>query len=194
MPKKGDTIDDRTLLQGVACRDRGAFEELVRRHQASVYRFARGLCESDAAAEDALQETLIAAYRNAASYTGASSVRSWLFGIAFRQAQKLRRRRAGEPRFFDSLTDLGVAAGWGAIEDPEELVRAARQRDCLQLALGDLEVEERAVLVLRDIEELSGDETASVLNLSLAAMKSRLHRARLKLAARVRNRRCIDGS
>lgn len=194
MPKQSTTLDDETLLAGVARHDRAAFDELVRRHQASLYRFARGLSGSDAAAEDVLQETLIGAYRNASSFSGASSVRSWLFGIAFRQAHKFRRTRAGEPRAFETLEELGAAAGWGADDDPEELFGSAEKRDCLQRALAELDPDDRTVLVLRDIEELSGDETAAVLELSLAAMKSRLHRARLKLAAQIRQRRCIDGT
>ena len=83
------------------------------------------------------------------------------------------------------LPELGEAAGWGS-ESPEAEVLRAERRARLARALDALAPEDREVLVLRDLEELTGEETAAALGLSLAAMKSRLHRARLRLAAQLR--------
>ncbi|MEM7608480.1 MAG: sigma factor-like helix-turn-helix DNA-binding protein, partial [Myxococcota bacterium] len=81
--------------------------------------------------------------------------------------------------------DLGVAAGWGT-RDPEHLVSLAQQSERLKDALQRLEGSEREVLLLRDVQQLSGKETAQALGLPIAAMKSRLHRARLRLAVELR--------
>jgi len=119
-----DHLDDLSLLRGTAEGDRRAFQALVGRHEAALRRFLGSIVRDDAgAAEDALQETLLAVFRQAKRFEGRSAVRSWLFGIAFRQASKVRRRRVGEPAGHEPLDALGVAAGWGAADadgvDPE---------------------------------------------------------------------------
>lgn len=181
-------VDDRELIARAGAGDRLAFEALAERHADRVYRFVRRLVASEAAAEDALQETFVAAWRGAAAYRGEGSVRGWLLGLARRQAARTWRRRAGEPLVAESidapLVELGLEAGWGA--DPEAVAAAAEDRDRVRAALARLSDEDRAILVLRDLEQLSGPETAQSLDLSLAAMKSRLHRARLRLMAELR--------
>jgi RNA polymerase sigma-70 factor, ECF subfamily len=86
------------------------------------------------------------------------------------------------------LWELGLKAGWGET-DPESLAIRSEQRDKLKMALSALEPEAREIIVLRDLEELSGEDTARVLGMSMEAMKSRLHRARLKLIAAFEPRR-----
>ncbi len=81
------------------------------------------------------------------------------------------------------LEELGLQAGWGCPPWTNSFVESLERRDTLEKALGRLSADEREILVLRELEGLSGDETAAVLELSLPAMKSRLHRARLRLAA-----------
>jgi RNA polymerase sigma-70 factor (ECF subfamily) len=81
------------------------------------------------------------------------------------------------------LEDLGLQAGWGGSSFSETFLENLARRDTLEKALERLSPEEREVLVLRELEGLSGVETARMMELSLAAMKSRLHRARLRLAA-----------
>ena len=88
-----------------------------------------------------------------------------------------------------SLDELGVEAGWGAEDALEVLAR----KDALRQAMATLDPEDQEILTLRELEGLSGPEAAEVLGLSLAAMKSRLHRARLKLAAALR-KGGIDGA
>jgi RNA polymerase sigma-70 factor (ECF subfamily) len=83
------------------------------------------------------------------------------------------------------LPELGEAAGWGD-QNPEEGALRSERRGCLARALEALGPEEREILVLRELEELTGEETAAALGIGLAAMKSRLHRARLRLAAQLR--------
>lgn len=177
--------EDVAALARVAQGDRQALGIVVRRHQAAVYRFARSLCPGPAAAQDVLQETFVAVLRHAGSFRGEGSVRGWLFRIARNQAASSRRKRSGEPTQMESLEILGSEAGWGAAA-PDQTWERLATRDALNKGLSALGEEDREILLLRDVEGFSGPETASLLELSLAAMKSRLHRARLRLAAEMR--------
>ena len=176
---------DLVLVRRSAQGDREAFDTLVTRHQASVFRLARYLIGTRDEAEDVLQQTFLSAWQGAPGFRGESSIRTWLLTIARNAALTRRMRAAREPIDETPLEDLGLRAGWGG-PDPEQLAVAAEQRDRLAVALASLVPEEREILTLRDLEGIPGDEVATMLGLSLAAMKSRLHRARLSLAAAVR--------
>jgi RNA polymerase sigma-70 factor (ECF subfamily) len=180
--------DDVALLTRTGSGDREAFDRLVDRHQAAVFRFIRTLGPDPASSEDILQETFLAAWRGAGTFRAQSSVRTWLFTIARNTAARQYRRRAGEPvrRDLATLDDLGAAAGWGADPDPEAMAMRQEERAAVARALEALDPEDRRVLVLRDLEELTGEEAADVLEVTLAALKSRLHRARLRFAAHLR--------
>ena len=176
---------DRDLLTRSAAGDSGAFESFVKRHQASVFRVLQAIASSNADAEDALQETFLAAWRSARTFRGGESARAWVLTIARNAVHRQRRRRAGEPAEFLSLDDLAFKAGWGAsASDPR--ISTLEDRTTLERALNRLAIDDREILILRDLEGFSGDEVADVLGLSLAAMKSRLHRARLRLAGSLR--------
>ncbi len=178
-------LTDEELLKRTAAGVHEAFDELVARHQAAVFRFARAATEGAAAAEDVLQETFLAAWRAAGTFQGRSAVRTWLLTIARNQAWHQREREARLPMDDVPLPELGEAAGWGD-QGPEDAAVRSQRRECLARALEALGPEEREILVLRELEELTGEETAAALGIGLAAMKSRLHRARLRLAAQLR--------
>lgn len=182
-PEEG--LIDLALVRRSAQGDREAFDALVTRHQASVFRLARHLMGAADEAEDVLQQTFLSAWQGARGFRGESGVRTWLLTIARNAAVSRRQKAAREPVDETSLDDLGIRAGWGG-PDPEQLAVAAEQRDRLAVALATLARDEREILTLRDLEGLPGDEVAAMLGLSLAAMKSRLHRARLSLGAAVR--------
>lgn len=177
---------DAQLLGRTAAGDRTAFDDLVRRHQAVIFRFARAVTATSEQAEDVLQETFLAAFRSAGTYRGEAPVRSWLLAIARNKARRLGRPRAGQPDHFEPLDVLGQRAGWGADDDPEAVAIDDQRRERLAAVLDRLNPEDREVLVLRDLEDLPGAEVASMLGVGLAAMKSRLHRARLRFAAEAR--------
>jgi RNA polymerase sigma-70 factor (ECF subfamily) len=179
-------LTDEALLQQSANGDSAAFDELVPRHESAVYRFITTLGVTGADAEDALQETFISAWRGAASFYGSGRVRSWLLSIARNVVRHHRRRRVGEPRAVASLEDLALRAGWGEPSAPGLDESVADAAELIDRALDQLPDDERECLLLRDIEGLSGEETARMLELTIPAMKSRLHRARLHLAALVR--------
>lgn len=179
------TTYDIELISRTAEGDRRAFAELVERHAAAVLRLATAVTGSSAAAEDVLQQAFLSAYRNASSFRGDASVRTWLLTIARHAAHRLRVENRRQELVEQNLVRLGVEAGWGS-DDPEAIAIAAEQRVALQTAMSGLSSEDQEVLVLRDLEGLRGAEAAEVLGISERALKSRLHRARLRLAAALR--------
>lgn len=160
---------------------------LVDRHQARVLRYTRSLTRDAGAAEDALQQCFLDALRGAGSFAGRSSVQVWLLALARNAVFRGQRKRAGEPSGFVPLHELGGRAGWGR---PTQHI--ALERHAVQSALAGLPAEFREVLVLRELEGFTGPETAALLGITLSAQKSRLHRARLQLAAQL-NQEVCDG-
>ncbi len=146
------------------------------------------LTRDDDAAEDALQETFLAAYRGAASFRGDGRVKSWLLTIARNASMKHLRSRPAVAVDDSTMDTLGIEAGWGDPADPEHLAESAERSVALRAALAELAAEDREVIVLHDLEGLTGRETAGALGLPLAATKSRLHRARLRLLAALRRK------
>lgn len=182
-PDNEETATDAALVGLAAGGNRSAFDRLVERHGAALFRFASRQCGARADAEDAFQEGLLAAWRGAATYRGESAVRTWLFQVVLHACRRRSRRRAGEPAVHAGLED---AEALPSEDGGAESHASSRQAGALLArALAALPEESREVLLLRDVEGLSGDEAARVLGLSLAAMKSRLHRGRLELKERV---------
>jgi len=177
---------DAELLAQAASGNEGAFEALVLRHREAVWRFACSLTRDTALAEDALQETFLAAWRGAAAFRGDGPALGWLLSIARNAVYRQFRTRASEPGQLESLSELGEAAGWGAAPDPTE---AYVSRDEVDRALHGLGPEDRELLLLRDQEGLTNEACAALLGIGLPALKSRLHRARLRFVASFRGGR-----
>lgn len=180
---------DEELIDAIAAHDEGAFRTFVVRHQDRTWRCVRALCASDEAAEEALQESFLGVWRGASQWRGDHAPRAWLLGMARRQAARTWRRRAQEPTHLEALDDatfddLGAAAGFGG--DPESATAQAEDISRVEAALAQLSPQDREILVLRDIEGLTGPEVAAALDLNLATMKTRLHRARLRLMSLLR--------
>lgn len=187
MPDLDADQDDLIVLGQVAQGDRLAFDDFVRRHQASLLRFIHTLTTDAGRAEDALQETCLAIWQHAASFRGEASVKSWIFSIARHAVARQFRRGAAEPAPEDHepLDAIGAAAGWGH-DDPETAAMRSEARETVHRALAALSADDRRLLTLRELEGLTGAQAAGVLGLSLAAEKSRLHRARLRFMAALR--------
>jgi RNA polymerase sigma-70 factor, ECF subfamily len=177
-------VSDATLIGRTAAADRAAFERLVRRHQAAVFRFARALAHDDTDAEQALQEIFVAAWRAAGRFRYDASARIWLLSIARHAIYRRHRRWADDPAPFDSLRELGKAAGWG-IED-QSFVDRLVDAETLAGALATLSTEDREILVLCELEGLSPEDAAGVAGLSEGTARNRLHRARLRLMTKLR--------
>jgi RNA polymerase sigma-70 factor (ECF subfamily) len=174
---------DEALIALCAIGDRSAFDRLVDRHGGALYRFATRQCGSSRDAEDAVQDGLLAAWRGAATYRGESSTRSWLFQIVLHACRRRQRRRAGEPTSHATMEEAETVADGGARAD--EAAAGRQAGEALSRALAGLPEESREVLLLRDVEGMSGPEAAAILGIGLPAMKSRLHRARLEVKERV---------
>jgi RNA polymerase sigma-70 factor (ECF subfamily) len=179
-------MSDAALLRAAAAGDALAFETFMRQHQSPVHRYLLHFTNGAVDLDDALQETFIAAWRSAGTFAGTDSARAWLYTIARNVVRHQVRRRVDEPAHLESLEQLAEQAGWGCPADPRDAVDAQAARDLVRVAFARLPQEEREVLTLRELDGLSGEETAEVLQLSLPAMKSRLHRARIHLAAVLR--------
>ncbi len=176
-------LDDAALLDRARAGDRQALDDLLERHQRRVYRFGLKMCRDPEDARDVLQDTLLAVARTVKDFRGAASVSTWLYTIARSFCLKKRRRSKFAPEQEESLEARTPGEEARQIPDParrpdEEL--AGRQIEAaLEHAIGALEPMYREVLVLRDVEGLTAPEVAEVMGLSVEAVKSRLHRARL---------------
>lgn len=176
--RAGEHVRDEALLSRVRLLDdRHAFATLMRRHQSAVRRFLRGLCQSDAWADDLAQQTFLQAYRKLEQYDGGGTFSGWLVRIAYRMFLQARRKQSH--RF-----EHGAATGKEDASAPTQgdpLLRAA-----LDQALRALPDEQRAVVVLCLRERMSHQEAASALEMPLGTVKSHLARARVALQGRLK--------
>jgi RNA polymerase sigma factor (sigma-70 family) len=160
-------LTDTQLVEAAQRGDAEAISELVARSHVRVRRFAHMLCSTPEDAEEATQEALIILYRKIGTLRVAAALGSWMFQVTRREC--IRRSRIA----------LRVHAPAAECEpSAEEVVIARLELERIASSIAQLEPEQRAVLVLRDVHGLSGAATAECLGVSRAAMKSRLHRAR----------------
>ena len=165
-------VDDRILLEAARDGDLDAFGAIVRRHGAAVYRVALRMLGSDADAQDAAQETFVRAWRGLGGFRGESAVSTWLYRIVTRRCLDMLARRR-------PTAELGPELA--APEDPAERTEQRARLQALLRAIARLPGDQRAALVLREFEGLAYEEVADALSISVAAVKGRLHRARLSV-------------
>lgn len=182
----GPTFDESLLVAQTREGDAKAFSALVRRYEGKIFRLAQHITQNREDAEDVLQETFLKAYEHLDQFQGNSKFYTWIVRIAVNQSlMKLRKRKSDKTVSIDETIDTGedtVAreiAAWD--ENPEERYSRDELNSILTSAIDSLAAPYRAVFVLRDLEELSTEETAEALALSIPAVKSRLLRARLQL-------------
>ena len=177
---------DEQLVELAKNGDDGAFPELVKRYSRRILRVARNITNHDEDAEDVLQEAFMKAYTHLDSFQGNSKFYTWLVRIAMNEAlMKLRKRKTGKLVSLDEELDTGEdtmlreVAVWEG--NPEDRYSQDELREILDKTISSLPEGFRTVFLLRDVEELSTEETAETLGLSIPAVKSRLLRARLQL-------------
>jgi RNA polymerase sigma-70 factor (ECF subfamily) len=158
--------------------DSRAFDELVRRTYNDVYNLAMRLTGNEADARDVVQDTYVRAYRALRRFRGDAAFSTWLYRIASNCASSFLSRRSRQR--CDSLGEIDVADD-DPEQDPTLLAEASTLRAAVERALDQLPHRLRAVVVLRDVEDLSHREIAERLGISESATKVRLHRARLAL-------------
>jgi RNA polymerase sigma-70 factor (ECF subfamily) len=183
-PDPGQAIDV-ALIDEARSGRLEAFNELVRRHQDQLYSLVYRLVPDPDQAADAVQEAFFSAYRNLASYRG-GSVKSWFGRIAVNAAmdmQRSRRRRPSQP--YPEFEDDSWQPPAGEQAEPETQAVAAAQRRVLAEALAALPGEQRACIVMYDVEGYDYPEIARILGISLGTVKSRIHRGRAALRQRL---------
>jgi len=192
LPAAGVAHDgDLALARRIVARDERAFEALMRTHNRMLYRLARSVLKDDAEAEDAVQEAYLAAYRNIETFRGGAKLSTWLARIVLNEAYgRLRKRKAVAPvvplagapgdRHGDSRPEEGIMMDETG-ERPEAAAMRGEVRRMLERRIDALPEQFRTVFMLREVEELSVEETAECLELPPATVRTRAFRARALL-------------
>lgn len=190
------TIDpaaaDVDLLASLRRGDMGALTALAERYGSMIYRLAFGVTRNQADAEEVLQDVLLTLARKGGSFEGRSALGSWIYRVTTNAALNKRRGKRLEletpleellPTFKADGHRAGnrpyLLADWS--QNPEEELLSGERRRVFELAIDSLPDHYRVVLVLRDVEELSNEEVAALLDEPVSSVKSRLHRARMVL-------------
>jgi RNA polymerase sigma-70 factor (ECF subfamily) len=186
VPPTAEGKDESVLVREAKAGNYAAFEELVDRYERKIYRLGLNITGNPEDAEDMLQETFLKAFQHLPEFREDSRFYTWIVRIGVNEGlMKLRRRRSGkEVSIEDSLDSDGELmprefTDWKP--NPEQQYARTELESILQGAVQSLPPTFRAVFHLRDVEGLSTEETAELLNLSVAAVKARLFRARLRL-------------
>jgi RNA polymerase sigma-70 factor (ECF subfamily) len=182
--------DDLNLVQASKNGDVTAFEQLVKRYDRKLFRIAQSVTHNREDSQDAVQEAFLKAYQHLQEFRGDSQFSTWLIRITLNQSlMKLRKiRRTKEMSLdedFEADEDVLPREVIDWAPNPEQLYSVSELRNILIKTIQELRPILRAVFVLQDLEGLSTDQTAEVLNLSPSAVKSRLWRARLQLRERL---------
>ena len=164
---------DRFLVAAAQAGDLHAFEALIRRHHVAVYRVALRMLGSELDAEDAAQEALVQAWRALSTFREESAFSTWLYRIVINRCLKARAARHPVQPLPDVLIDRD--------SDPAEAVARSEQLHAVARGMLALPAEQRAALVLRELEGLSYEQIAQVLGVTVPAVKGRIHRARVGL-------------
>jgi RNA polymerase sigma-70 factor (ECF subfamily) len=183
------SAEEKRLVDDLRAGKDDAFGLLLDVYGRRLYDFARRMCRQSEDARDVVQETLLALVRSLHTYRGEGSLQAWLFRVAANACRKMRRRGRFEPEqelsldaFFPADQEAGLPT---PLSDPEDRLLRTELSAVLEEAIAELPTKYRSVLLLRDVEHLSTEETARALGLTPQTVKTRLHRARLFLRERL---------
>jgi RNA polymerase sigma-70 factor, ECF subfamily len=164
------------LLAAAQQGDRAALDNLLRAHRHRVFRYGLRVCRTSEDAEDAVQQTLWSAARSIRTFRGAAAVSTWLFTIVRNYCLRL----IGREHFYVDLDEV-TATVTDLRPNVEDEAASREIHDILAAALAQLDPIHREVILLRDVQGVTAPEAASLLGVTLPAVKSRLHRARAEL-------------
>jgi RNA polymerase sigma-70 factor, ECF subfamily len=188
VPKPASAVDDAELVGRIAGHDQAALEVLMRRHNGKLFRVARAILKDDAEAEDALQDAYLDAYRHLDDFRGGARLSTWLTRIVINQAlmrlRKHRRDRIVVPFGDGRATEPDQAEADMAderSESPPGATLRAEIRRALERRIDELPTAFRTVFVMREVEDMTVDETAECLSIPAATVRTRLFRARALL-------------
>jgi len=190
MTGTSDNRDEAQIIASILAGNTHEFHDLIRPHERSVYIMALSLLHNEADAEDAAQEAFLKAFRNLARFRGESKFSTWLVSIVLNEARSRLRSKKGlkiesldEPPEGPGHVSPALLRDWREI--PSEVLERQEFRLLVQQAVTDLPLIYREIFLLRDVEELSVNESAEVLGITVASAKVRLHRARIMLQKRL---------
>jgi RNA polymerase sigma-70 factor (ECF subfamily) len=184
------SVAERLLLARLKERDEQAFDEIVRIHGDKVFSLVYRMIGNRAEAEDITQEVFITVFKTIDTFRGEAKFSTWLLRIAANQSKnriKYLARRATDPEGLDGggVGDVqaspNAAPLSGQVDGPDVIVEAAQLDRLMQQAIADLDEEQRLLVVLRDVEEMSYQEIGEITGLPEGTIKSRLHRARMAI-------------
>jgi RNA polymerase sigma-70 factor, ECF subfamily len=185
LPSKIVKSDEAVLVSAAKNGDTSAFEELVNRYERKIFRIAKNITGNQVDAEDAMQDAFLKAYTHLGEFQGDSRFYTWLVRIAANESlMRLRKRRPNHFSLDEPLEHEGDLMPRDLEEwrpNPEQQYSKSELKEIVDEMIESLPPEFRVVVLLRDIEELSTEDTAATLGISVSAVKSRLLRARLKL-------------
>ncbi|SNT42326.1 RNA polymerase sigma-70 factor, ECF subfamily [Granulicella rosea] len=185
MPEAGQR-DEQQMIAAILAGESRLFHELIRPYERNVYAMAFSFLRNEADAEDASQEAFLRAFRNLSGFRGEAKFGTWLVSIVLNEARsRLRRKNTVKMESLEEDPDKPGHISPALLRDWREIPSESLERQeiklLLQEAVTSLPPIYREVFVLRDVEELSTNEAAEILQISVAAIKVRLHRARLML-------------
>jgi RNA polymerase sigma-70 factor (ECF subfamily) len=186
-------VTDELLVERARAKDEAAFEELVGRYDDKLYRLAMRFVRNETDAQEILQDAFLSAWRNLPTFEGRAQFGSWMYRVTVNAALMLLRSRNRHPEVTvddveptalnnavaESGQSMRGSADWSQRAD--EQMQSQEMRAHIQASVDSLPEGLRTVFLLRDVEELSTEDTAEMLGLSVPAVKTRLHRARLAL-------------
>jgi RNA polymerase sigma-70 factor (ECF subfamily) len=186
MTGMSDNRDEAQIIASILAGNTHEFHDLIRPHERSVYIMALSLLHNEADAEDVTQEAFLKAFRNLANFRGDSKFSTWLISITLNEARsRLRSRKTAKIESLDEPPEEQGHFTPALLRDWREIPSAALERKevryLLQQAISELPLIYREIFVLRDVEELSVNESAEALGITVASVKVRLHRARIML-------------
>lgn len=176
-------MPDAELARRVAGGDHSAFEAMMRRHNRAMFRTALGILRDHAEAEDALQEAYLQAYRTIGSYRGEARLSTWLARVVANEALMRLRKRSRRSEILPlhagaDISEITEITDGSMDKQPENVARRAELRKMLEARIEALPGAYRAVFMLRAVEEYSVEETAAILQIPEATVRSRLSRAK----------------
>ena len=179
-------LQERLLLARLRRGEPEAFEELVRTHQDRLYDFCVRMLGDREEAYDLVQDVFVSAHQHVGRFREDAKLSTWLFRIGknhcINRLKYLKRRGRGRSETFGEQNEESLLESLGSPPGPDSALESAREQARVQGALSQLEPDARMLVALRDIEGLSYEEIVSITELPLGTVKSRLHRAREKLA------------
>lgn len=173
-------MDERELIAAAQTGDRKALSELVKKYEQTIYNFAFKICRNKDRAEHTMQETFLSMIKNLHQFDNKSKLSTWLYTIVANHCLMLAR--SSKKYGFTSLDDEDATIDESNITDwkisPDRIAENNELKEILDEAIQKLPADYRIVFLLRDVEGLSTEETGKITDLSVPAVKSRLHRAR----------------